>query len=180
MPRAHVREVKQAVPRRVVLIEVIAAIAHAAWRDGTNPTPLTFEGAFWASLRAGLILTYGLPWPVAHQAAGDIVGEGLRRAGGKRPSWHEGQPEHRDGGVIRDTREACANCEKPLEVGQRTFCGKLCFDAHRARQWRENNLEAARAVDRAKSIKRRAAGEREGTYARSERWRDAARYPRPD
>ena len=145
MGRRHVRAVKEAVPRRVVLIEVIAAIAHAAWREGRTATPLGYEGAFWHALRGGLILTYGLPWPVAHAAAGEIVSEGLRRAGGKRPSWREGQPEWTDGANLRN-RTVCANCEKPLEPDQRVYCCRTCDDAHKARMDYRDRHQAAEAV----------------------------------
>ena len=74
--------------------------------------------------------------------------------------------------MIRDTRTHCAKCEKPLAEGQKTFCSKTCFDAMRARQYRADNLDKFRAIERLKNMKRRACGEREGTHARSERWKD--------
>jgi len=47
------------------------------------------------------------------------------------------------------------------------------IDALRARQYRDDNLDKFRAIDRLRSMKRRESGEREETHARSERWKDA-------
>lgn len=145
MGRRHVRPVKQAVPRRGVLIHAIAVLAHEAWRDGRTSTPMGFEGAFWHALRGGLILRYGLSWAAANAEAGAIVGEGLRQAGGKRPSWREGQPEWTDGANVRN-RDVCANCEKPLEPDQRVYCSKTCYAAHKARMDYRDRAMTAEAV----------------------------------
>lgn len=150
----HIKPRKQLVPRRATLVDVIAVMAFEAWRDGTNPTALTYEGVFWAALRSGLILHHGLSWAVAHAEAGQIVGEGLRKAGGKRPSWREGQREFTDQGVIRDTRERCAQCEAPLEVGQKTFCSSRCASSHKAKLAYQRDVEAARRLQRMRKMRR--------------------------
>jgi hypothetical protein len=141
------------VRRRAIIIEAIAVVAREAWRDGTNPTLWAFEGEMIAALRSGLCLE-GWGWHNANHHATEIVGEGLRQAGAKRPSWKEGQPEWTEGGVIRETRIRCANCEKPLAEGQKTFCSKTCFDALRARQYRDDNLERFRAMERLRTARR--------------------------
>ena len=126
MGRRHVRPVKQTVPRKAVLIEVIRILAWEAWRAGRTATPLGYEGAFLHALRGSLILRYGLSWVVAHAEARQIVGEGLSRAGGKRPTWAEGQPEYTiQGGSITE-RTRCVNCGAPLEPQQKKFCSQLC------------------------------------------------------
>jgi hypothetical protein len=112
-------------------------------------------------------------WHDANRAVREIVAEAFDKAGAKRPSWRESQAEWTDGGVIRDTRVTCANCRKGLDLGQRIYCCKNCADAHRARLHRADNLNRFRAIERLRNVKRRLSGEREGTYARSERWKDA-------
>lgn len=141
------------VRRREIITEAIIVVAREAWRDGTNPTLWTFEGAMIASLRSGLCLE-GWGWQTANFHAVEIVGEALRKAGAKRPAWKEGQPEWTDGGVIRSERIRCENCAKPLEEGQRIYCGKLCYDAHRARLYRAENLDRFRAMERLRTARR--------------------------
>jgi hypothetical protein len=141
------------VRRRAIIIEAIIVVARESWRDGTNPTLWTYEGEMIAALRSGLCLE-GFGWQVANHHAVEIVGEALRKAGAKRPAWKEGQPEWTDGGVIRDTRTHCANCEKPLAEGQKTFCSKTCFDALRARQYRADNLDKFDAIERLRTARR--------------------------
>ena len=147
------QKARSKVRRREIIVEAIATVAREAWRDGTNPTLWTFEGEMIAALRSGLCLE-GWGWHLANFHAVEIVGEGLRQAGAKRPSWKEGQPEHCDGGVIRETRIRCANCEKTLELGQKTFCSALCFHACRARQYRSDNDDRFHAIDRLRAMKR--------------------------
>ncbi|TVP69081.1 MAG: hypothetical protein EA339_15205 [Rhodobacteraceae bacterium] len=160
------------VPRRAIIVQAICDVIREDWRDGTCPTLLSHEGAIWAALRSGLCLE-GMGWHDANKAARDMLHEAFARTGAKRPAWKEGQPEWCDGGVIRDTRTTCANCGKGLEPEQKIYCSKTCFDAHRARLYRADNLEKVRALERIKNERRRASGEREGQSPRSERWKDA-------
>jgi hypothetical protein len=142
------------VQRRATLIVIIADVIREDWREGVTPTLLNHEAVLIASLRSGLCLG-GMGWPDANRAALEIVGEAFTKAGAKRPAWKEGQPEHCDGGVIRTTRTTCANCEKGLEPEQKIYCCKTCFDAHRARLYRAENVDKFRAIDRLKNMRRR-------------------------
>ena len=166
------RKPKARVHRRAAIVQAICDVIREDWRNGTTTTLISHEGAIWAALRSGLCLE-GMSWPDANKAARDMLHEAFARTGAKRPAWREGQPEWCDGGVIRDTRVTCANCGKGLEPEQKIYCGKLCFDAHRARLYRSDNLDKLRAIERLRGIRRRASGEHEGSYARSERRRDA-------
>lgn len=139
--------------RRTVIVQAIAEIARSDWRSGITETLMNHEGTMIATLRATMCLE-GIGWRGAHEAAIEIVGEGLTRAGAKRPRWKEGQPEWTDGGVIRNQRLRCANCEGLLEPEQRTFCCKTCFDAHRARQRYHDNIDAMHVINRVRSLKR--------------------------
>ena len=134
MPRRHIRAAKETVPGRARIVLAIATVARAAWTDGQNPTPINFEGVLWASLRSGLILRHRMPWAMAHSEAGQIVGEGLRKAGGKRPSWAEGQPDHTIHGGAMVERTRCANCGAGLTGEQRKFCSRTCAGAYQQRQ----------------------------------------------
>ena len=142
------------------------------WRAGETPTLFGHEGTLRASLRSGLCLQ-GLTWPDANRAAVEVITEALNRTGAKRPAWKEGQPEHTDGGIIRDTRLRCANCERTLPPEHKTYCGKLCFDAMRARQYRSENIEKFEVIDRLKNNQRRQVIDESSSYVRSERWKDA-------
>lgn len=167
------------VPRRATIVQAIADVIQEDWRNGTCPTLLTYEGAIWAALRSGLCLE-GMRWPDADRAARDMLQEAFAKTGAKRPSWKEGQPEWTDGGVIRDTRTTCVNCGKGLEGYQKLYCSKICADAHWQRMDRAENAAKYAAIDRLKNMRRRAAGEREGAHARSERWKDARDRSNPD
>ena len=139
--------------RRFAIVQAVAEIARSDWRSGITETLLAHEGTMIAAIRADMCLE-GIGWRGAHEAATDIVGEGLTKAGAKRPRWKEGQPEWTDGGVIRNQRLRCANGEGLLEDGQRTFCGKTCFDAHRARLRYHDNIDAMAVVNRLRRMKR--------------------------
>lgn len=141
------------VQRRASLILGIVAMIRADWRAGITPTLLNHEGLIIACLRAEFCRG-GMRWRDADDAAREITGEAFKKAGAKRPSWKESQPEWTDGGVVRSHRTRCANCEGPLEWDQRIYCGKLCFDAHRARLHRADNLEAMRAAERLRRMRR--------------------------
>lgn len=144
---AQKRARKARTQRRERIITAIITVCREDWRAGVTPTVLNHEGTLRASLRAGFCLG-GMGWREADTLAIEIITDAFRKAGAKRPTWKEAQPEWTDGGVIRGTRTRCANCEKPLEMEQRTYCGKLCFDAHRARLARQEDLEKARMLER--------------------------------
>ncbi len=137
--------------RREAILQAIVVVIREDWAEGITPTLFGHEGTLRACLRSGLCLQ-GLPWPDANRAAVEIVTEALNRTGAKRPAWKEGQPEHTDGGVIRDTRLRCANCERPLPPEHKTYCGKLCYDAMRARQAYHDNTERERMRNRLKLV----------------------------
>lgn len=139
--------------RRAAIVQAIANIARSDWRNGVTETLLSHEGVMVATLRAGLCRD-GLDWAWAHQEATEVVAEGLSKAGAKRPSWREGQPEWTDGGVIRHQRLRCANCEGQLEEGQRIFCGKTCFDAHRGRLRYHDNVIVLNVAERVNFARR--------------------------
>jgi hypothetical protein len=141
------------VRRRATLIWAITETIREDWREGITPTLLNHEGMLVASLRSGLCLE-GMPWADANTSAIEIVSEALRAAGAKRPTWNQGQPEWTDQGVIRDTRTRCAQCEAPLEVGQKTFCSARCANSHRAKMAYQHDIEAARAIQRLRRRRR--------------------------
>ena len=134
------------VPRRATIVQAICDVIREDWRNGTTTTLISHEGAIWAALRSGLCLE-GMGWPDADRAARDMLHEAFAKTGAKRPAWKEGQPEWCDGGVIRGTRVTCANCGKGLEPEQKIYCSKTCFDAHRARLYRADNLGTVRALE---------------------------------
>ena len=93
--------------RRTVIVQAIAEIARSDWRSGITETLMNHEGTMIATLRASMCLE-GIGWRGAHEAAIEIVGEGLTRAGAKRPRWKEGQRDRvgmRPAGLVF-TREA--------------------------------------------------------------------------
>ncbi|MBC7131705.1 MAG: hypothetical protein H5U16_01190 [Roseovarius sp.] len=113
-------------------------MAGVIWRDfedGTIPSKFAYEGVFIAELRSSLCLT-GWSWPVADEAARDVVREALRLARAVRPTWAEGQ--HAATGLL--VREAwCRNCGIPLRERQVHYCSASC-----AQKWnRAFNAEAA-------------------------------------
>lgn len=128
---------------RHAAVRGMVALIRADWIGGETPTMLNHEGALVAILRAELCLR-SLPWPLADHEAREAVREAVRAAGAKRPSWQEGQPEWTDGGVIRDTRTLCANCERPLPEGHKVFCSPMCGNAARARRWWHDQEDAQR------------------------------------
>lgn len=132
---------------RAEIVVSIVEVIREDRNEGVCPTLLNHEGALVASLRSGLCLL-GWGWQTADTAAREIVAEAFHKAGACRPSWREAQPEWSDGGVIRTERTTCANCGKGLDLGQKLYCSKTCFDAYRARVWRVENLEKARAIER--------------------------------
>ena len=130
---------------RAGVVRAITVVVREAREDGRAVTHWTYEGMLIAILRAELCLR-SVPWVLADQHAREVVGDALSALGAKRPSWQEGQPEHCDGGVIRETRTHCANCEGPLEDGQKVYCSKVCGDAARARRYWHDQEEARRVM----------------------------------
>lgn len=122
-----------------------------------------------AALRAGLCLE-GMSWPDANLAACEVKAEAFKKAGAKRPTWAQGQREYTEGGVIRETRQRCANCDGILEEGQKTFCGKHCYDAHLARQHYQDNHDKMQLVNKIKRVQRAANAT---VYPKGERVKDA-------
>lgn len=113
----------------------MAAVIVRDFRDGTTPSKFYYEGMFIAELRASLCLI-GWGWPVADQAARNVVAEALRQARAVRPSWAEGQ--HAATGLeVKDSE--CRHCGTPLRARQVSFCSGSC----RSRWWRLFNAEAA-------------------------------------
>lgn len=128
------------------LIRSIGIVVSDALDAGEATTHWTFEGLLIAILRAEMCLR-GITWRDADEAARAVVIEALTAMGAKRPSWQEGQPEWTDGGVIRETRTLCANCEGPLPEGHKVYCGELCGNAARHRRY-WHDLEDARQIER--------------------------------
>lgn len=154
---------------RAAIVTAIITVIREDWRNGVTPTIWAHEGTIIAALRSGLCLS-GMGWKVADTMAREVMAEAAQKAGAKRPTWSQGQREYTEGGIIRETRQRCANCERPLEEGQKTFCGKLCHDALRARQYYQDNLDKMQIVNRIKRVQRAANAE---VYPRGERWKDA-------
>jgi len=114
----------------------MAIIMRRHFREGTTPSLFTYEGAFIAILREDLCLI-GWPWASADGAARDVVGEALRQAGAKRPTWAEGQR----GFTLTKVKDnsCCGHCDMPLRGRDRRFCSSVC----RSRWW---NAEYAKAA----------------------------------
>ena len=133
----------------------VAEVIRLAHAEGATSSLFGLEGPLRHGIRSDLCLQ-GWRWAVADATAKDVVDDALRRVGAVRPRWKEGQPEWTDAGVIRDTRLRCAQCDAPLEIGQKAFCSRRCADSHRARLAYQDNIETARALQRLRSRKRRA------------------------
>jgi hypothetical protein len=95
---------------------------------GWRSTPLEYEAAARTGLRSGLVLD-GNRWAVADFEAAEIVAEGLRIIGAKRPTWEEAQARYVDRG------DYCARCAEPMPdemiSGRRNqrFCSPECARA---------------------------------------------------
>jgi hypothetical protein len=105
------------------------------FEGGAIPSKFFYEGVFIAELRSSLCLI-GWSWPVADQAARDVVAEALRQARAVRPAWAEGQ-RAATGLLVKDS--ACRWCGVGLRTLQVSFCSRAC----RHRYWRDFNAEAA-------------------------------------
>jgi predicted Zn-ribbon and HTH transcriptional regulator len=94
-----------------------------------------FEGVFIAELRSSLCLT-GWAWPMADQAARNVVAEALRLARAERPGWAEGQ-HAATGLLVKDA--VCRHCGVGLRARQVHFCSRKCH----WHWWKAFNAEAA-------------------------------------
>ena len=136
--------------------QIVAAIITVIREDrdsGITPTLLNHEGALIHSLRGGLCLT-GMSWAAANEAARDVVAEAFQKAGARRPTWKEAQPEWTDGGVVRSERFRCGNCRKPLEPEQKVHCSRICREAASARRYYQNHADKMAAIARIRRAKR--------------------------
>ena len=143
--RPRPRKLRQA--HRASIVQAITACIREDLAAGRATTLFTHEATIRQSLRAGLCLA-SWPWRDADTEARAILDDAFKACGAKRPTWAQGQPEWTDGGVVRTVRTRCANCEKPLEEDQHTFCSKQCYDALHARRRRLDDAEAIRAMRR--------------------------------
>jgi hypothetical protein len=145
--KAARRAARNLVPSRESIVKAIITVIREDRDAGVTPTLLNHEGALIHSLRGGLCLA-GLKWAVANEQAREIVVEAFQKAGARRPTWKEGQPEWTDGGVVRSERFRCGNCAKPLAEDQKVYCGKLCREAAMKRRYYQNHAETMAAIAR--------------------------------
>ena len=136
MARAKPKKPKDKIRGKTRIVTVMAVLMRRDFRDGVTQSLFAYEGVFIATMRSDLCLT-GWPWAVADQAARDVVGEALRQAGAKRPSWYEGQRAYTQTDVTRDS--CCRQCGGSLKGQQVSFCSSPC----RSRWWALTNAEAA-------------------------------------
>lgn len=119
------------------MAKIMAIVIVRDFRDGTIPSKFYYEGVFIAELRSNLCLT-GWDWPMADQAARNVVADALRQARAARPTWADGQ-HAAAGNVTKDT--VCRQCGVGLRARQVNFCSGTC----RSRWWRAFNAEAQAA-----------------------------------
>ncbi|MBL3568872.1 hypothetical protein BV509_09130 [Rhodovulum sulfidophilum] len=139
------RRGKMAAVRVDRLTDAMAAQMRAAFTEGHAASLFAFEGPFRHAIRSGLCLQ-GWKWAAADEMAAAMVAEALRKAGAKRPSWNEGQPEWtiESGTLIERTR--CQRCHKPLPEDHHKFCSDLCRTSHHAALWRLREADGESAV----------------------------------
>ena len=119
---------------RMANTTAILTVAH--FRNGTIPSKFCYEGQFIAELRSSLCLI-GWDWPMADQAARNVVAEALRLARAVRPTWADGQPASVGLEVTRDS--VCRQCGVGLRARQVHYCSTTC----RSRWYAQFNAEAA-------------------------------------
>lgn len=131
---------KHKVRYRARIVRRMAIVMLGDFQEGIATSLFAYEGRFIAEMRASLCLI-GWPWPIADQAARELVAEALRRINAKRPDWNEGQREWtiQAGTLIARTR--CITCHKPLTGEQVKFCSTLC-----ANRWHKR-LDTLRAAN---------------------------------
>ena len=118
---------------------LMAAVIRRDFGNGTIPSKFYYEGRFIAELRSSLCLT-GWDWPMADQAARNVVAEAHRLARASRPTWAEGQHAATGLEVTRDS--VCRQCGVGLRARQVHFCSRKC----RWHWWREFNAETDQAA----------------------------------
>ena len=112
------------------IIAAMAVVMKRDFRNGITPSLFTYEGVFRAELRSSLCLA-GWPWPVADQAARDLVGEALRRINAQRPAWYEAQRDYvRDGAMPQGH---CRECGAALQGMKQTYCSDTCKSTYKNR-----------------------------------------------
>jgi len=109
----------------------MATVSRRDWRDGVTGSLFAYEGLFIAMLRSRLCLT-GWPWPVADQAARDVVGEALRKAGAMRPSVEDAQYSYGNREIFHLRKEYCATCGGDIPTQRVKFCCDACYRASKA------------------------------------------------
>lgn len=124
--------------RRKHLVITVANIL----RTG-NPTPFAFESSCRHGVRSGLCLD-GWSWREADQAATEVVEAALKRIGGTRPTWWQGQPESAAEGLTFIERTFCECCggkmpkAEEIQTGwEKRYCSKLCNEKSRIRYERQ-------------------------------------------
>lgn len=106
----------------------MAVVIVRDFRDGVIGSKFAYEGCFIAELRSSLCLA-GWPWPVADQAARNVVAEALRLARASRPTWAEGQRAF-VGVEVKDS--VCRQCGVGLRERQVHYCSNRCAKAWNA------------------------------------------------
>ncbi|QJC83463.1 hypothetical protein HGN32_04445 [Cereibacter sphaeroides] len=139
------RRGKLATERAERLTDAMAARMRAAFAEGRAASLFALEGPFRHAIRSGLCLQ-GWKWDAADEMAAAMVAEALRKAGVKRPSWNEGQPEWtiESGALIEHTR--CQRCHKPLPEGHQKFCSSICKRSHHSRLSALRHADAETAI----------------------------------
>ncbi len=138
------------------IIEAVALILKTG-----EPTMFAYEASCRHGIRQQLCLE-GWSWDLADAVAADIVAEALRLIGAKRPTWQEGQPEWTQQGVLREVREHCARCRKPIPQERidrsvatpAKYCSMECTDAAKVDMYRIREGEEWRARHRAQEAAR--------------------------
>lgn len=117
-PKPQAREpIYRGNERKHMISKIIDTLAD--WRL----SPFENEGPAHAAVRSALCGN-GYGWVRSDEEADDLVKEGLRRIGAKRPSWDAGQWHY------TDSPDSCSWCKGPIDEESRTrsqrFCSSVC------------------------------------------------------